>query len=79
MTWITAVPGGAPEITLMPGAAGLRKVKRYLDQYIAALSQTLNALKTNLDGRGTRLSESQITCQQEAKLVLEAADLHLEL
>ena len=27
-----------------------------LNQYIAALSQILNALKTNLDGRGVRLS-----------------------
>jgi hypothetical protein len=46
-----------------------------LKQSIAALSQILNALKTNLNGRGTRLSESQITCLQEAKPTLEGCDL----
>ncbi|KAG9232932.1 hypothetical protein BJ875DRAFT_465450 [Amylocarpus encephaloides] len=46
-----------------------------LNQYIAALSQILEALKTNLNGRGTRLSESQIECLQEAKPTLEGCDL----
>jgi hypothetical protein len=46
-----------------------------LNQYIAALSQILDALKTNLDGRGARLSESQIVCLQEAKPTLEGCDL----
>lgn len=46
-----------------------------LNQYIAALSQTLEALKTNLDGRGMRLSESQIACLQETKPTLEGCDL----
>jgi hypothetical protein len=51
------------------------QVFQELNQYIAALSQILEALKTNLDGRGTRLSESQITCLQEAKPTLEGCDL----
>jgi hypothetical protein len=46
-----------------------------LNQYIGALGQILEALKTNLDGRGTRLSESQIACLQEAKPTLEGCDL----
>jgi hypothetical protein len=46
-----------------------------LNQYIEALNQILKALKTNLDGRGARLSESQIACLQEAKPTLEGCDL----
>jgi hypothetical protein len=45
-----------------------------LNQSIAALSQILEALRTNLDGRGTRLSQSQIACLQEAKPILEGCD-----
>jgi hypothetical protein len=46
-----------------------------LNQYIEALSQILKALKTNLDGRGARLSESQIACLQDARPTLEGCDL----
>ncbi|OBT75572.1 hypothetical protein VF21_05832 [Pseudogymnoascus sp. 05NY08] len=54
---------------------GAPQVFQELNQYIAALGQVLNALKTNLDGRGTRLSDGQITCLQEAKLTLEGCDI----
>lgn len=45
-----------------------------LNQYIEALSQILKALKTDLDGRGARLSESQIACLQETRPTLEGCD-----
>jgi hypothetical protein len=51
------------------------QVLQDLNQYIAALSQILNALKTNLDGRSARVSESQIACLQAAKQTLEGCDL----
>jgi hypothetical protein len=51
------------------------QVFRELSQYIAALSQILEALRINLNGRGTRLSESQIACLQEAKPALVGCDL----
>jgi hypothetical protein len=51
------------------------QVFQELNQYIAALSQVLDALKTDLNGRGTRLSESQIACLQAAKPTLEGCDL----
>jgi hypothetical protein len=54
---------------------GAPQVFQELNQYIAALSQILEALKTNLDGCSTRLSESQIVCLQEAKPILEGCDL----
>ena len=46
-----------------------------LNQYIAALSQILEALRINLNGRNARLSESQIVCLQEMKPTLEGCDL----
>ncbi|RFU25376.1 hypothetical protein B7463_g10962, partial [Scytalidium lignicola] len=46
-----------------------------LNRYIAALGQILNALETNLGGRGARLSESQIVCLQQAKPALKGCDL----
>ena len=51
------------------------QVFQNLNQYIAALSQTLNALKTNVDGRGAKLSVSQIAYLQEVKPTLEGCDL----
>jgi hypothetical protein len=45
-----------------------------LNQYIAALSQTLSALNTNLDPRRTKLSESQIACLKEARPTLEGCN-----
>jgi hypothetical protein len=51
------------------------QVFRELNQYIAVLGQILEALRINLDGRGTRLSASQIACLQEAKPTLEGCDL----
>jgi hypothetical protein len=50
------------------------KVFQDLNQYVAALSQILRALKTNLDGRGARLSESQSVCLHEAMPALEGCD-----
>ncbi|RDW73400.1 hypothetical protein BP6252_07307 [Coleophoma cylindrospora] len=46
-----------------------------LNQYVAALSQVLNTLKTDLDGRGGRLSESQVACLQAVKPTLEGCDV----
>jgi len=51
------------------------QVFQELNQYLAALSKVLEALKANLNGRDTRLSESQIVCLQEAKPTLEGCDL----
>ena len=51
------------------------QVFQNLNQYIAALSQTLNALKTNVDGCGAKLSVSQIAYLQEVKPTLEGCDL----
>jgi len=60
---------------IIPTIRDAPQVFQNLNQSIAALSQILNALKTNLDGRGARLSESQIACLQEAKPTLEGCDL----
>jgi hypothetical protein len=46
-----------------------------LYQCIVALSQVINALKTNLPSRGAKLSESHIACIQLAEPILEGCGL----